>query len=141
VAVLLRQADEYASGLYPAESNHLDDPEELSKPNVTFLGAFQDDTLVGIGAVKVLSDDITYGEIKRVFVAAEHRGKGVSKLIMRALENNLRDLGVQFSRLETGVKQVEAISLYESLGYEERNPFGEYKQDPLSLFMEKVLSA
>lgn len=141
VIALLNQADEYAASLYPDESNHLDDAEELSKPNVYFIGAFQGDALVAMGAVKVLSDDIAYGEIKRVFVAPKQRGKGVSKLIMNALESNLMKQGIGICRLETGVKQAEAIGLYESLGYVECCPFGTYKQDPLSLFMEKILSA
>jgi putative acetyltransferase len=140
VAELFRLSNEYAASLYPDESNHLDDSEELSKPNVYFVGAFQDETLVGIGAVKLLSNDGTYGEIKRVFITPDHRGKGVSKLIMKALENFLLEKGVRISRLETGIKQPEAFGLYKRLGYIERAPFGVYKHDPLSLFMEKELN-
>jgi putative acetyltransferase len=42
-------------------------------------------------------------------------------------------------QLETGTKQPEAIALYRKFGYAERGPFGAYKPDPLSLFMEKRL--
>ena len=42
-------------------------------------------------------------------------------------------------RLETGTKQPEAIALYRKFGYVERGPFGAYKPDPLSIFMEKRL--
>lgn len=59
VAELLRLSDEYAKSLYPAESNHLDDPDVLSQPNVYFVGAFKNNALVGIGAVKVLSHEET----------------------------------------------------------------------------------
>ncbi len=141
VSALLKQAADYAAGLYPSESNHLDDEVELSKPHVHFVGAFEQEILVGIGAVKILSHERVYGEIKSIFVLPEHRGKGVSKLIMNALENHLVEKGVSVSRLETGIQQPEAIGLYRNMGYVECSPFGQYKPDPLSLFMEKELSA
>ena len=47
--------------------------------------------------------------------------------------------GVRLFRLETGIKQTEAVGLYRKLGYRERHPFGAYRPDPLSVFMEKSL--
>jgi putative acetyltransferase len=139
VSAFLAQATAYAANLYPSESNHLDGAAELSKPNVRFLGAFIGNELAGIGAVKVLCDDVIYGEIKRVFIAPESRGLGLSKTLMSALEQLLRDDDVLLCRLETGVKQPEAIGLYSKLGYRVREPFGDYRADPLSIFMEKKL--
>ena len=141
VGRLLRLSDDYMTSLYPATSNHMDDAEELSKPNVFLVGAFEDDELVGIGAVKVLEDDVCYGEVKRLFVPVEHRGKGISKLIISELESHLANTGVPFIRLEAGVKQPEALGLYKSLGYTERDPFGSYPSAPLSVFMEKEINA
>lgn len=132
-------SSDYAASLYPAESNHLDDADELSKPNVYFIGAFDKEKLVGIGAVKIMADAVVYGEIKRVFVLPAYRGKGVSKEIMFDLESHLIKNEVILSMLETGVKQPEAIGLYKNLGYIERDPFGSYVPDPLSVFMEKQL--
>jgi putative acetyltransferase len=60
---------------------------------------------------------------------------------MNALENHLIEMNVRLARLETGCKQPEVIRLYKKLGYIERSPFGEYKPDPLSIFMEKELIA
>lgn len=136
---LIRQSDELMASLYPAESNHLDGVETLKQPNVLFVGCYQGETLAGCGAVKILSDDGDYGEIKRVFVLPEHRGKGISVEIMHFLENHLRRSGIHVSRLETGIKQPEALGLYRKLGYVERRPFGAYREDPLSVFMEKAL--
>lgn len=56
VSQLIDALDEYQSDLYPEESNHLDSPQTLSEPNCKFLGAYQRDELVGIGAVKKSSD-------------------------------------------------------------------------------------
>jgi putative acetyltransferase len=136
---LIGRLDAYQIGLYPAESNHLDGIEALQMPNVLFLGAYIADALVGCGAVKSLDDDGIYGEIKRVFVLDAYRGRGVSKHLMQALEAHLRSNGIRTARLETGIRQPEAIGLYRRLGYVERGPYGAYRPDPLSLFMEKNL--
>jgi putative acetyltransferase len=133
---LIEQLDEYQSSLYPPESNHLDSIEELSKTNAFFLAAYQDSKICGIGSIKIIED---YGEIKRVFVPANQRGKGIAKAIMKELESHLIKHAVTYARLETGIHQKEAIKLYETLGYYRIDPFGEYKVDPLSIFMEKKL--
>jgi putative acetyltransferase len=86
-----------------------------------------------------LSDDGRYGELKRVFVLESHRGKGYSKAIMEKLEGHLKSSGIALARLETGIRQPEALGLYKRLGYVERAPFGAYVADPLSIFMEKRL--
>jgi putative acetyltransferase len=137
---LIGRLDAYQIGLYPAESNHLDGIEALQQPNVLFLGAYVGDELVGCGAVKRLDDDGIYGEIKRVFVLDAYRGRGVSKRLMQELEAHLRSNGIHTARLETGIRQPEAIALYRRLGYVERGPYGTYASDPLSLFMEKNLA-
>jgi len=137
---LLAQSDAYMAALYPAESNHLESAQALRQSHVLFVGAYIDGTLVGCGAVKTMDDDGTYGEIKRVFVLDAHRGKGLSKAIMQTLEAHLAASGVDLARLETGIHQPEALGLYAKLGYVEREPFGNYAPDPLSVFMEKPLA-
>jgi len=136
VIQLIEQLDEYQSCLYPPESNHLDSIDALSKSNAFFLAAYTGSKICGIGSAKLIDD---YGEIKRVFVPSNQRGKGIAKAIMKALESYLIDQAVAYARLETGIHQKEAIKLYERLGYYRISPFGEYKEDPLSVFMEKKL--
>ena len=137
---LIAELDQYQLELYPAESNHLDSAEELEQPNAVFLGAYEGDTLLGIGALKVVDHDIRYGEIKRVYVPASARGRGVSVKLMEQLEHQALRLGISVIRLETGIYQPEAIGLYRKLGYEYRNSFGNYPtDDPMSVFMEKSL--
>lgn len=138
VVDLIEQLDGYQSSLYPPESNHLDSIEELSKSNAFFLAAYLDAEICGIGSVKIMEN---YGEIKRVYVSSNQRGKGIAKAIMEDLESHLITQAVTYARLETGIHQEEAINLYEKLGYYKINSFGEYKADPLSVFMEKKLTA
>ena len=141
VVSLIQEADEYASSLYPPESNHLESIAALEKSNVAFFGAYVDEELAACGAVKILEEDSPYGEVKRVFVLEQHRGGALAKAIMGRIECHLIESGIGVCRLETGVKQPEALGLYRMLGYAERGPFGSYVADPLSVFMEKNLVA
>lgn len=138
---LIARSDAYMASLYPAESNHLESVEALKRPNVIFLGCHLGGALVGCGAAKIVRYDPAFGEIKRVFVLEEHRGKQLSKRIMQELEDRLIAAGIGLARLETGIRQPEALGLYRKIGYVERGPFGHYRADPLSLFMEKRLAS
>ena len=95
---------------------------------------------MGIGAVKTIEAEHPYGEIKNLFVDPKYRGQGASRAIMAALEQHMIEARIFVCRLETGVNQPESIGLYASLGYLERSPYGDYRPDPLSLFMEKKLT-
>lgn len=135
---LIEHLDAYQSSLYPPESNHLDSIDELSQSNAFFLAAYMGSEICGIGSVKLIDE---YGEIKRVYVPSNQRGKGIAKAIIKELESHLIKQAVSYARLETGIYQQEAIKLYETLGYYRIDPFGEYKADPLSVFMEKEMDS
>jgi len=137
---LIALSDACMTALYPPGSNHFETPEALAQPHVRFVGIHLHGELIACGGVKLLEDDGRYGEIKRVFVLPEHRGKGLARVVMVALEDLLRREGCSLARLETGVAQPEALGLYRALGYVERMPFGSYLPDPLSVFMEKRLA-
>ena len=141
VKALVAVSDAYYKGLYPVESNHLEALDDLEKANVLFVGCRIGDALVASGAAKRMDDDGDYAEIKRVFVLDDYRGRGLSARIMNFLEKELQRRGVWLFRLETGVRQPEALGLYRKLGYHERGPYGAYGPDPLSVFMEKRNSA
>ncbi|MEY4683747.1 MAG: hypothetical protein RLZ25_206 [Pseudomonadota bacterium] len=82
---LLEASDAYLGALYPPESNHLSNPDDLDQPHVRFMGYEEGLKIVGCGAVKTLEDSTgQYGEIKRVFVLMEFRGRGISKALMNA---------------------------------------------------------
>lgn len=140
VRALIAASDAYYGGLYPAESNHLESGEDLKRDGVLFVGCRSGGRLVASGAAKLMRDDGDYAEIKRVFVLEPYRGRGLSNLIMQYLETELIRRGVDTCRLETGVRQPEALGLYRKLGYREREAFGAYRPDPLSVFMEKRLA-
>ncbi len=79
-------------------------------------------------------------EIKRMYVVPEARGRGLSRLVLAALEDDARAAGRTRMVLETGTKQPEAISLYVSSGYEPCAKFGHYRFDELSRCYAKPLA-
>ena len=135
---LIGALDRLQLSLYPAESNHLDPIETLEGDNVTFLAAFVAGEVVGCGAVKRMHGH--YGEIKRMYVEPGVRGHGVGRALVHALESDLLAHGFDVARLETGTRQPEALALYERCGYLRIPPYGDYPDDPLSVFFEKRLA-
>ena len=135
---LIAQLDAYQESLYPPESNHLLSTEALRQSNVTFLLLRVDGRAAGCGAV--VNQDGAYAEIKRMYVLPEYRGLRMGRRILSELESACRAAGLTLARLETGIAQPEALALYERSGYVRRGPFGDYVEDPLSVFMEKRLT-
>jgi putative acetyltransferase len=139
VAALLEASDAYMASLYPAESNHMLDIASLQLPQVTFLVARVDGRALGCGAV--VSSGEGWAEIKRMFVSPAARGLKLGRRLLEEIEAIAFRSGERLLRLEAGAKQPEALALYRSAGFVEIGPFGSYRPDPLSLFMEKTLSA
>lgn len=138
VIALIAELDAYQDTLYPPESRHSLDLHSLKQPNVLFFVARDDARrAVGCGAV-VLHP--ACGEIKRMYVSPGCRGQGVARGLLRALEAAAAEADCALLRLETGPFQPEALGLYASLGYERCGPFGDYADDPLSVFMQKTLA-
>jgi putative acetyltransferase len=137
IRALIDDLDALMIELYPAESNHLLDIETLRQPDIKFFVARYDDVAVGCGAYRVL--DPKNGEIKRMFVTPVARGMRLGARLLLHLETDAWVAGIRRLSLETGIHQPEAIGLYERAGYVPCPPFGDYKPDPLSLFMKKKI--
>lgn len=137
VRSLIAALDQLMTSLYPAESNHLLDVDTLAATDVTFLVARAGNDVIGCGAMRTHNADL--GEVKRMFVAPKARGLGLGRRILAAIEIEAERQGLKQLALETGIHQPEAIGLYRRSGFRECQPFGDYKPDPLSLFMIKEL--
>ena len=137
IRALLEQLDAVCASSYPAESNHLMDIDSLLAGDVLFLVA-RDTDGVAAGCVALVRRE-GYGEIKRMVVNEARRGRGTGHKLLEQLATFARMSGVRTLRLETGIRQPEAIRLYERFGFTRCEPFGAYQPDPLSLFMEKHL--
>lgn len=135
VIPLIRALDAFHSELYPAESNHFLDIEGLKSDRVTFVVVRLEGMAVGCGAL--VRDPAGFAEIKRMYLAPAARGRGFGRHLLQFLLSSADDEGLSPVRLETGVHNAEALSLYRSLGFVERGPFGGYGADPNSVFMER----
>lgn len=113
------------------------DPGEVAEGRGAFLIASRCGLPIGCGAVRRI--DESQAEIKRMFVRPEERKRGVGRVLLAALEAEARRLGLSRLVLETGVRQIEAIALYERAGFSRIAPFGEYVGSPLSVCMAKPL--
>ena len=143
VQALIAELDAYLASIYPPEDVYIVDLDGLKLPSVTFLGAWDGDTLVGCGAVRLMAaeaatDGRPYGEIKRMFVSPARRGQRIGEQLLAALERTLHPHGIDRALLESGPPQVEAIRLYTRCGYAVRGVYGDYPDDAqASTFMEK----
>jgi putative acetyltransferase len=134
VIALIAELDAYQDTLYPPESRHALDLTALKQPNVLFAVARDNaGRAIGCGAIVLYPE---FGEIKRMYVSPHGRGRGVAKKLLALLGSQAIASGCKLLKLETGPYQHEALALYASAGYERRGPFGDYTNDPLSVFMQ-----
>ncbi|MEP6619555.1 MAG: GNAT family N-acetyltransferase [bacterium] len=113
------------------------DPAEVGPERGAFLVAFDDatDRPLGCGAVRVIEPGT--GELKRMYVVPEARGKAVGWALVTALEGSARWLQCSRVVLETGSRQHAAMRLYERMGYVRIPAFGEYVHSPVAVCFGK----
>jgi putative acetyltransferase len=102
------------------------------------LVAYVNNIPVGCGAFKPYTESSV--EIKRMFVHPEYRGQGIAQAVLTALEKWASELGHKNCVLETGLKQPEAIRLYQKSGYLRIPNYGQYVNVENSVCMQKSLS-
>jgi putative acetyltransferase len=131
---LITCLDEDLERRYGAQQGFFNQFNKLDKiKNV--VTAYLDGAPVGCGALRAYND--TDIEIKRMFVADEHRGKGIAIQVLNELEAWAAELQFKNCILETGANQPEAISLYLKCGYEITEAYGHYVGVENSICMKK----
>jgi putative acetyltransferase len=113
------------------------DADEVAEGWGAFLIAYLGPRPVACGAVRRIDEGV--GEIKRMYVSSDVRGRGIGRAVLAALEAEARGLGLRRLLLETGIRQAEALALYRRAGFSLIPPFGEYVHSPLSACMAKDL--
>ena len=140
VHALLQEHLDNMHRLSPAESVHALDLDKLRKPDITFWTAWEGSLLLGCGALKQLSR--THGEIKSMRTPAARRRQGAGRAILTHILDVAKHRSYALLSLETGTAAEfrPAHTLYESVGFERCGPFGEYSDDPNSIFMSLRLN-
>ena len=123
----------------PPESVHAFDVDGLRQPGVTFWSVWVGEEVVGCGALKML--DAERGELKSMRVADAFLGLGIGRAILEHLVAEARARGLRSLWIETGPAPafLPALRLYESAGFRRCGPFGDYREDPFSVFMSREL--
>ena len=135
VVALLHTHVTRARGETARGSAHALDVSGLRAPDITFWSAWEGEDVVGVGALRRLSAE--HGEIKSRHTAEAARGRGVGSALLRQIMASARARGMSRLSLETGswAYFLPARALYARHGFVECPPFGEYREDPNSVFM------
>ncbi len=123
----------------PRESIHALNLEQLQSPDITFWSAWEENELVGFGALKEIDEH--HGEIKSMRTSSLHLRKGVAKRLLQHIIEEAKRRDYERLSLETGSMDSfePARRLYSSFGFKYCNPFSDYIEDPNSVFMKKEL--
>ena len=98
---------------------------------------YENNQPLGCGAFKFYENKTV--EIKRMYVLPEQRSKGIARQILNELEKWAKELGYFDCILETGNKQIEAIGLYQKVGYQIMPNYGQYGGVANSVCMQKTI--
>jgi putative acetyltransferase len=139
IAEFLEEHIREMKSVSPPESKHALDLEGLRKPEVIFWTVWDDDRLIGCGAMKELDADLA--EIKSMRTIVLYRGQGIASMLLQHILNEAKQRGYQRISLETGSMPFfePARNLYTKYGFEYCAPFSSYREDPNSVFMTKLI--
>jgi putative acetyltransferase len=137
---LIDELDRTLGSEYSPEQQHGLSLEALFQPHVRFFVARLDGAAVGCGGVALFA---AFAEVKRMYVRADARGRGVGQALLAHIEAEANRNGLDVLRLETGDRQLAAIRLYERAGFRRCEAFGEYasmtpQAIATSVFFEKI---
>jgi putative acetyltransferase len=107
----------------------------LRVPGIRFFSAWDDATLLGVGALKRLATD--HGEVKSMHTAEAARRRGVGAALLRHIIDQARAAGMARVSLETGTSAYfqAAVALYLAQGFVPCGPFGDYAASSENRFL------
>jgi putative acetyltransferase len=125
--------------LYGGDGTAKFKPEDVAGDRAAFVVAWKDENAVGCGALRPTENEAV-AEIKRMFVAKEARGLGISQQILAKLEELAAAYHYERMILETGIHQTEAIGLYEKYGFVRIDCYEPYVESAHSLCYGKTVT-
>ena len=124
----------------PEGSAHVLDIAGLKDPSIKFWSLWEENDLMGSGALKFL--DKEHGEFKSIRVSNNFRNKGNGSKVINHLINEAKKLNIKRLSLETGAGDffLTARKLFTKCGFEPCEPFSHYKKDINSIYMTMLIS-
>ena len=123
----------------PEGSAHVLDIPGLKVSSIKFWSLWDENQLIGCGALKFL--DETHGEFKSIRVADKFRGKGAGEKIISHLIDEAKKIAIKKLSVETGTGEFfsPARKLFQKFGFKKCEPFAHYKEDPNSCYFDLEL--
>jgi len=137
VRALVAALNETTLGLTPPEHCHHMTVEQMAQPDTTLFVARENGAAVAMGALRRHANG--WGEVKRMFTAPSHRGKGLGAAIVAHVEQLAREEGCSRLVLETGSNFDAAIHVYTRAGFAPCEPILDYPPSPWTAFYAKAL--
>ena len=118
----------------PPGSTHVLDIPGLKVPSIKFWSLWENEELIGCGALKFLDEN--HGEFKSIRVANKFRKNGMGEKIISHLIDQAKQIGIKKISIETGSGEffIPARKLFKKFGFKECKPFAHYKEDPNSCY-------
>ena len=123
----------------PKGSTHVLDIKGLQVPSIKFWSLWENNQLMGCGALKFL--DREHGEFKSIRIKDNFREKGNGIKVINHLINEAKKLKIKRLSIETGAGKffAPARKLFDNCGFKPCKPFAHYKDDINSLYLSKLL--
>ena len=124
----------------PEGSAHVLDILGLKVSSIKFWSLWQDEKLMGCGALKFL--DKEHGEFKSIRIHNDFRNQGNGINVINHLINEAKKLNINRLSIETGAGDffIPARKLFKSCGFELCEPFAHYKKDVNSVYLTKLIA-
>ena len=124
----------------PEGSAHVLDIEGLKVPSIKFWSLWDDDKLMGCGALKILDED--HGEFKSIRLHDDFRNKGNGVKLINHLFDEAKELNIKRISIETGagIFFKPARKLFDLCGFKPCKPFAHYKEDKNSIYLSKLIN-
>ena len=124
----------------PEGSAHVLDIPGLKVPSIKFWSLYNNDQLMGCGALKFL--DKGHGEFKSIRIHDNFRKKGHGAIVINHLISEAKKLDIKRLSIETGAGDffIPARKLFKSCGFEPCEPFAHYKEDIHSVYLTKLIA-
>ena len=123
----------------PEGSAHVLDIPGLQDKSIKFWSLWNNDMLMGCGALKFLEKG--HGEFKSIRIHDNFRRKGNGISVINHLINEAKKLNINKLSIETGAGDFfqPARTLFKQCGFEVCGPFAHYKEDINSVYFTKTL--
>ncbi|HKN96585.1 MAG TPA: GNAT family N-acetyltransferase [Pseudonocardiaceae bacterium] len=139
-ALLIDEVQQVYVGLYGGHDSARTAPDEFAPPHGVFLVGYAAGEPVACGGWREHPETAPAdAELKRMYVTPRARGCGYARAILAELERTASAAGRTRMVLETGTKQPEAMTLYESAGYRPMPNFSIHAHSPTSRCLGKEL--